>query len=152
MQQNSMVNTMASKFETEYTKALKEEYFPKEFIEAFWLHDALKALEFASPLSLGIMPAEMVEIFSIRPSQPINLYQFAILSNNLETRTMKEMKMTAVEYCEMITMAGKMSKKWNEIVKAIRDSLMQRIQEEQTELNQVAELQSKSGLKTLPQA
>jgi hypothetical protein len=150
-QQQKAVNIIAQKFETEYQAALKAEKFPRDLVSDNWLSNAGKALRFASPLSLGIQPEEMVELIEL-PDDEINLYQFAILSNNLESRTASEMNMTSDEYCEMITEAGQLSKEWNNITKAMRDTILAKLQGEQAEIEKVIELQNRNGLKSIPQA
>jgi hypothetical protein len=150
-QQQKAVNVIAQKFETEYQAALKAEKFPVQLITSDWMNDAVSALRFASPLSLGVQPDEMVQLFQLKHKE-INLYQFAILSNNLESRTASEMNMTSDEYCEMVTTAGQLSKEWNNITKAMRDGILARLQAEQTEIEKVIELQNRNGLKSIPQA
>jgi hypothetical protein len=155
-QQQKAANIIAQKFETEYQAALKEEKFPRELVTYSWITNALAALRFASPLSLGLQPDEMVELINLRSNKEINLYQFAILSNNLESRTAHELNMTADEYCEMIIEAGQLSKEWNNITKAMRDGIVARLQAEQqaeqAEIEKVIELQNRNGLKSIPQA
>jgi hypothetical protein len=62
------------------------------------------------------------------------------------------MNMTSAEYCAMITEAGQLSKEWNNITKAMRDTILAKLQGEQAEIEKVIELQNRNGLKSIPQA
>lgn len=124
-----------NRFNEEFQKELESKPFPVSHIPTKWCAYAFAALELASPMSLGINAdkfKEFAALFSNSNStiKELTLYQFAILSNNLETRTPRELFLTMMDYCDLMYEASKLSILWNSLTKDLREEVTARLQEE----------------------
>lgn len=120
---------IAQRFNEEFQKELMAREFDVD-LPCDWKAAARDALSYASPLSLGVNALEFKSIsdaVDISIDKKLTLFQFAILSNNLEARTAKELQMFLPGYIDLILMAGEFSKKWNEVTKDLREEVTKRI-------------------------
>lgn len=95
-------------------------------IEADWYEYAAFAMTYSSPLLLGVTAPEMKNLFNKAVArEKLNYYEFAVLSNNLEARTMKEMKeVPDINYFEVMEKAYKYTELWNIKGAAINNEVM----------------------------
>lgn len=119
-----LVQGFEQQFNAAFQKALSESsigFTPSET----WYERALLALGFASPLSLGIAGNSFLEILNAHGERKLNCLQFAILSNNLELRTPRDLGLLMSEYAKFMIEVGDYSEKWNEQTGKIREAVMQ---------------------------
>lgn len=119
--------SVAKELGDRYYKKLKEtklQFAP--IIE--WFEKAKMALEYASPVSLGMPPNELKELIDLLYSTcsndvPLTYYQFAVLSNNLEVRTPLELQMSLDYYSKFMVEAHSYSSQWNEDTAKLREEV-----------------------------
>lgn len=118
-------NTILSKqFDGRYQEFLSQNLFPEEFITEEWKLAAMNALLFASPLTLGISVPEFETLVKALDASQINLLQFSILSNNLESRTANDLRMPLIQYLKSMLCAFNAQQKWKEITDPMRQQVV----------------------------
>lgn len=126
------MNNFAQRFNEEFQKALEAKQFPAGKINHVspWWYWALHALLFTSLIKLGINPEDWKGLLKAIADRKLTLYQFALLSNNLQERTPQELKMDVDLYAEIMEEADEYVKIWQEQSNSIREEVTQRLQEE----------------------
>jgi hypothetical protein len=123
--------TFEMKFNDEYQKALKEIPIPFEITEE-WKTNALNALHFASPISLGITAQEMYDLRdALKNDEELSLYQFAVLNNNMEARTANELGLCLSSYLDHQIDVSRNTTQWNEVTTPLRDGILEKIKKAQ---------------------
>lgn len=130
-----LVNNFEQKFTSEFQKVLKDT--PISFEPSCnWYKNALQALSFGSLLSLGVSGTEFTEILHALGERKLSCYHFAILSNNLESRSARDLNLVLEDYARDITEACDYSTKWNEQTTPLREELLQVLLAEEAQKNQ----------------
>lgn len=135
LQQTEMKN-FDQRFNELLQERLKDNFMPEDQIDFSLMEMAVNVLDFASPIMLGIPAEEYRDLKGLLPAlgnhekPAISLYQYAILSNNLERRTPKELDIYMDFYIEIIMKLNTGSDKWNEIVKIHSDEIKKELEEE----------------------
>lgn len=116
--------------QNKYNEALKVA-FQGEFVDFevpdTWYEWALKAMKFASPIGLGVRAEEMLELYDIIVNKkPINYYQYALISNNLENRSANDLGLDFKVYAELMMFIGGLTEKWNSSTRMIQAKVFQR--------------------------
>jgi hypothetical protein len=132
-------NNLAQKFNDEFQKALEKEIFDVK-ISANWHKIALQALGHASPISLGVSAKEFNDLVGIEIDE-INLYQFAVLNNNLEKTSAIQLNVPLVVYCNIINVSNSLAVQWNERTSALRAEITARLVREQAGLDDTAKVE-----------
>lgn len=90
-----------------------------------WYSAAVRALNFASPLSLGMTSKEMQELDGkLSTRKPLSLFEFAIANNNIEARTRAELQISTVEYYEVMHQTTEYAAEWNKTTEEIRQVIL----------------------------
>lgn len=115
LQEQQKQFNVARELEERYFKKLKETKIGFQ-PSCNWFGAAEDALQFASPISLGIPPSDLQELIGKLDKQERDLtyFQFAVLSNNLEARTPKELNLNLDEYAKLMLDAHGASTTWNQ--------------------------------------
>ena len=92
-----------------------------------WYPHALKALETASPVSLQIPQQRYPDLLK-QETHGLNMNVVAILCNNLEARTPKEMDMEVHEYAQVLELNQLIGKDWEGVCQPIRKTVEKRIE------------------------
>lgn len=119
------------RFNDEFQKELSAREMPD--VPSHWIEKALDALVFASPMSLGVSAQDFNRLASLVPcssDKRISLYDFALLSNNLEARTARELQMPLSEYTNLMLDVADESTRWNNITKDLRDEVTERVKQQ----------------------
>lgn len=110
----------------EYNKQVKEatESIELDFdLECNWYHAANIAMEYASPLGLGLTAQEMMQIHAkLTDRKKLTYYEFACANNNLEARSAQELR--GLPYYDIMVMTGKYAELWNAAIKPMADRIM----------------------------
>lgn len=93
-----------------------------------WREQAQEALRFASPMSLGINAEDFEDLVKTVTSQ-LNCYQFALLSNNLESRSANDLEYNDLnKYAKFMKLAGSYQIKWVEQTNSMRDEILKTLE------------------------
>lgn len=122
-------------FNERFQKALEAAPFPCEIIKVptgvpSWFDHAHNALRFASIIGLGINPNDWQGLLSATGKKEMSLYQFAILSNNLQARTPNDLSLNLLEYYLLMDEADTYVVKWQELSNGIRAEIEASLEEE----------------------
>jgi hypothetical protein len=108
---------------TEYIQKAFEQHFYEEDMGKDWRFRAARALDYTSPLQLGITPQEFKHIRKcLMDNEPLNWLQYASVSNNLQSRSRDEMNMTISEYDELMTFTADKAEEFNAMTKPVYDT------------------------------
>lgn len=88
-----------------------------------WYPLALRALDFASAVTLNIPQNKFVDLFK-NEVHGINMNIVMVLANNLESRTPNEMGVNAKRWSEILLMNHSVATRWNELVKPIQEKVV----------------------------
>jgi hypothetical protein len=125
------MNFPVQRFNEEFQKALEAKQFPAEKLSLTWWNWAFSALLFTSIIKLGINPEDWMNLIEARTQRKLTLYQFALLSNNLQERTPKELQVDILEYADIMAEADRYVKIWQEQSNSLREEVTKKVQEEQ---------------------
>lgn len=92
-----------------------------------WYGSARKALDFASCVSLGISSKDFGALFETE-NEGIKLATVALLCNNLEARTAREMDVTGIDWALTLALNAKISDSWNGIVDPIKETICRELE------------------------
>jgi len=92
-----------------------------------WHVYALQALDFASCVSLEIQPILYPKLFET-DTHGINMNIVAVLANNLEARTPRELGLTTEGYNEVLQLNIQVSKQWEGMAEPIRKSVTKKVE------------------------
>jgi hypothetical protein len=140
---------LANKVEDQLQKDLTRTSFDV-VIPSDWILRAKNAMRYASPLSLGLSGKDFKALLFSGPAKGHNsftLYEFAVLSNNLERTSADQMHLEMTDYCRIIVQTNELTDKWNEIVNKMRGELMAKFVLEQQEIDKAAGKQPFKPLK-----
>ncbi len=124
------------------TKLNFEQRFNLEFAEALsnvvisfqpnaeWQKYSKIGLEFASPMGLGIENEDFEKIAEAKPTS-MNCYQFALLNNNLEARSARELGLDLKAYSKLMKLSGVYQKNWKVQTEGMREAIVDMIKAEQ---------------------
>ena len=107
-----------------FQEALGNILFPGDKISDKWFETALSALQHTSPVGLGCSIPEM-ELLLRTDKENLSMLQFAMLSNNAESRSMKDLNMVFSSYAEFLLETDRLSKYWNEQTQSLRKKIEQ---------------------------
>ncbi|MGE9312877.1 hypothetical protein ACLOAU_14610 [Niabella sp. CJ426] len=113
---------VAQELSKRFQEALSKIMFPGEKISDGWFERAVSALNHASPVSLGCSISEM-ELLLRTDKNNLSMLQFAMLSNNAESRSMKDLNMVFSSYSEFLLETDRLSKLWNEETSSLRKKI-----------------------------
>lgn len=128
------------KFNSEFQKVLNNimiSFVP----DNVWYERTLLALAFASPISLGISGTTFLELLDAHGKKELSCYNFAILSNNLEARSARDLGLVLDEYVRFMSKCAEHTDEWNKQTENLRETLMQKLLGEEFQKN------NKPGLK-----
>lgn len=120
---------LIQQFNERKQKALQTQLMPVENIPFNWFAAAKGALLLTSPITLGITPSDLERLFK-SDQYKLSLMDFAILSNNLETKSAKDMDMSMGVYLQTLTEGEAAVKQWHAIVAEIDDNIKQQLAQE----------------------
>jgi hypothetical protein len=96
-----------------------------------WHVHAINALPFITVFVMGVRQdkygEKMSELKRIYP-QGIGMNTVAVLSNNIEARSMTDMGMNESAFNELLQLNHRVSERWELLVKPVRDRVMKRFQ------------------------
>jgi hypothetical protein len=103
---------------------------------AEWYNMAWYALTHLNLLQAGIRIAEFKriegKIGDLRNPQPLTMMEFAVLSNNLESRTAAELLMGVERFIEIMEIAEKYSTMWNERLQVMKGEVKEEVKAKMT--------------------
>lgn len=116
-----------------FQEALGKSNFPEQDIPDGWFKVAKSALRYASPVSLGCTANEMEALVNTDKAN-LTMLQFAMLSNNLETKTINEFSQFECEdnYFPIQIETERLSRLWNENTQVLRKQIEQSLINEMT--------------------
>lgn len=83
----------------------------------------IRALNFSSPLTLGISGPEMMALANkLINKEELNCYEYAVASNNLEARTMIDLGMELEDYLNLMVELTKLAEQFNADTLDIRNA------------------------------
>ena len=91
-----------------------------------WYYYAIRALEYASPMSLGMTMQEYMGITEV-VDNGINLNNVAALCNNLESRNPYELNLSQDKYMNVIRMNINIANYWKKTTQPIHELVKRRI-------------------------
>lgn len=98
-----MVNQELERMTMSWDNVLKE-----------WYPTAIKALDFASAVSLNVPQQKFIELFK-EEVHGLNMNVVMALCNNLESRTPTEMGVTAKKWAEILLVNHAVANRWQEL-------------------------------------
>lgn len=131
MQQPQM--TVIQRLNDAFAQEIMSKPFPVERLSYDWRFAATRALEYASPNSLGVSAevfAKLAGKEATAADYELSLFDFATLSNNLELRSAKDLEVCMSQYIAIITEAYSHVKYYSDTVTAIRKEVEKRIADE----------------------
>lgn len=131
MQQPQM--TVIQRLNDAFAQEIMSKPFPVERLSYDWRIAALKALEYASPSSLGVNAEVFAKLASMEGTASdfdLSFFEFATLSNNLEARSANELGLGMPKYISIVTEAYSHVKYYSDAVAAIRKEVEKRIADE----------------------
>lgn len=120
---------VVQKFQEARQMAMQTQPMPTDKITNRWFNKAIKALYFASPIGLGLTPTEFQKFTEIG-RQDLTLMQFAILSNNLESKSANDLQMDLQEYCKLLKDGEAAVKQWEASMVIVEENIKQRLAQE----------------------
>lgn len=116
---------MEKNFNDEYKKAL-ELNNPTFEIPADMRSAMINALMFASPMSLGLTGSGMKTIYDkLSVQEPLNYYEHACASNNLESVTATQLNLPLEDYLKLMVAVEGLTVLWNNETNDIRQTVIQ---------------------------
>lgn len=112
--------------QAEVTAHLQEHLYPAHFIPASFHDQVVAALRFESPKSLDMDVPRFTSILT-NPEHKYTLLDMYHLLNSIEVRTMDQLKMEPVHYCEMQETMVVLAKAWNNMVEPVQKAIQRRI-------------------------
>lgn len=135
--QNANEMMKAFNAQQEFEALLMSTYMPKEQISDQWKCYANLALEFASLRLLGINIKQFTHLknltkqYCTREEDPeISLFDFALLSNNLESRSAHDLHVDLDMFIEVMTEAHALVDTWSALQEPLKEIINARVIEE----------------------
>jgi hypothetical protein len=101
-----------------------------------WYGMAYRALKYLNLLQAGIRVAELKKIVTkysnYGNTEQLTMMEFAVLSNNLESRTAEELLLTIEEFIEIMEMADSCSTQWNERLQVMKTEVKEEVKAKMT--------------------
>lgn len=119
--------------DSRFQKAIEIEQCRINASERWWMM-VKGALKFASPLGMGCTASVMRSLFNASQGN-VTMYEFALLSNNLETRSMNDLDLHFDTYFELMEEVQMLSEQWNKMANEIKAVIAEDIQKEIAVLN-----------------
>ena len=116
---------VAQELSKRFQAALGQMKYPSEKLTDSWFDAAHFALRQASPLSLGCSSREFQDLYNAE-KEDLTMLQFAMLSNNIESKSLKDMEVytcTDAQYFELQCKTEELSKYWNEQTQELRKKI-----------------------------
>jgi hypothetical protein len=110
-------------------EALQTHLMPTEMISCKWFEAAIRALWNTSPMALGITPTALATLY-FKDMSALTLMDFAILSNNLESKSAKDLDWKMSDYLMTLQDGEQAVKQWQSIVADIDESIKQQLAQE----------------------
>jgi len=92
-----------------------------------WHPIAMRALDFASALSLNIPQKHYSRLFD-QETHGLNMNVVALLANNIEARTPVEMGVNAKKWNDILQLNQRIADHWEGLAKPIRETVAKRMQ------------------------
>lgn len=109
---------------TYFEEALRTEIFPTDKISKLWKQVVVAAMTSVMPFTIKISLKEFKEVLQCLPrldkGEPISLFEFGVLSNSVESVSMKDLNITPSTYCKYIEEALEHIEYWGKRNKIIR--------------------------------
>jgi hypothetical protein len=112
-----------------FAEALKATKLPEGTLKEQWFKKAKAALQYASPLALGVSVADF-GMLNTTPIDQLSLMQVAVLNNNLESRTPIELEMDIEEYVQFLSETGGVADAYTKQANQIREGISQQLARE----------------------
>lgn len=108
--------------------------FPVKQASELWRTAATAALHLTSPVTMGLSAVEFAELIGF---SELNTYQFAILNNNLESKSAKDLDMSSLKlYSKLQIEVEELAKIWNSITQETRSKVIEEAIEEAKNIKQ----------------
>ncbi|SFW16138.1 hypothetical protein [Chitinophaga sancti] len=120
---------VVQQFNERKQKALQVTKMPITAIGPKWYDTAKIALEYSSCLSLGISPGELKKLL-VRKPEDLTMMDFALLSNNLEGKSAKDLGVSIDEYVALLESGAEAVSQWQELSGEIDDQIKKELAEE----------------------
>lgn len=133
-----MNNNVIQQYNERKQKALQIHIMPTEKITQSWFETAKAALWLTSPIALGITPTDLERLFQT-PRHRLSLMDFAVLSNNLESKSAKDLKLNMEDYLHTLVEGETAVKHWQSIVAEIDENIKQQLAQEALKIKQDGE-------------
>ena len=120
---------VVQQFNERKQKALQTKKMPFAAIAPKWFDAAKVALEYSSCLSLGIAPHELKRLLMAK-KEDLTMMDFAMLSNNLEGKSAKDLGVSIEEYVALLESGAEAVAQWQELSGEIDDHIKKDLAEE----------------------
>lgn len=145
-------NPNIQKAQNEFNETLKERLSAMPFpgmMTSEYQKAALKGLEFVTPKQLNLTAKEMASLCkTLHLERPLSYYEFAAISNNLDMRTMSELKTEPSLYFKILEENRVLGAIWKKESGPVQDKLMAELQEKYKPKQ--AEPKTGNGLTVVP--
>lgn len=125
---------VVQEIQNEFTEQLIKRPFPVHNLSQDWREAAYKALEYASPFSLQVSAEEFKKLIYLEPTAmegyALSLFQFAVLSNNLESRSARDLDLDIFKYSDLMIEAMKNVEWYQKHVEELRKECEKKIADE----------------------
>lgn len=113
---------LVQRLQDRFAKAIMAKPFPTDKLSTIWKLGARRALEYASPASLGVN-AEVFKtlVKKMDENEPeLSFFEFATIFNNMETKSARDLGMPMDSYLKLITESHEHVKTYDEAIPGIR--------------------------------
>jgi len=114
-----------------FQQLLEENDFPIDNLSDKWKFYSVLALNFVSVLGLGVAPSYLEALMFFELHKTLSLGQFAILSNNLQARSAKDLAIELPEYVGLMKEADQHVGTWTDLVAPLREKLDKELLDEE---------------------
>lgn len=125
--QQSQSQNLVQQIQEAFQKALETKIFDA-VISTEWKGTALKSLLNTTPKNVGVSAIKFKELagkVSTCSKVELSLFDFAVLNNNLEMTSPRDLGMLLGEYHVLIAEVESLTKQWNEVVSELRTEVQQ---------------------------
>lgn len=117
------------KFNERKQKALQNTKMPAQHIKDSWFAAAINALSLTSPMTLGISPSEFARLHG-KTKDTLSLMDFAVLSNNLESKSAKDLGLEMPHYLQLLKDGENAVAQWQTISSDLDEAIKQQLAQE----------------------
>ncbi|HTE33018.1 MAG TPA: hypothetical protein VK666_21695 [Chryseolinea sp.] len=113
-------------------RELDERFFPNDKLTDLWRDSVALAIAKSAPISHRLSLLEYAKVVASDPqeNQSITLFQFAVLTNALETVSRNDLGLTGSEYGDFIGHVAELQHIYEKALQSIKDDIMVKVEEE----------------------